>query len=123
MKRDFTYVDDIVTGVIKVLDRPPKGKSTWSGKDPDPSCSSAAYKVYNIGNNSPVGLMDYIGAIEKSLGSKAEKNFLPMQPGDVPMTWADVDDLVKDMGYAPSITVEEGVDRFIKWYREFYKIQ
>ena len=123
MKRDFTYVDDIVTGVIKVLDRPPKGESTWSGKDPDPSCSSAAYKVYNIGNNSPVGLMDYIEAIEKSLGSKAEKNFLPMQPGDVPMTWADVDDLVKDIGYAPSITVEEGVGRFIKWYREFYKIQ
>ncbi|MBN2418514.1 MAG: NAD-dependent epimerase [Deltaproteobacteria bacterium] len=122
MKRDFTYIDDIVTGVIKVLDNPPKGNSTWSGKDPDPSSSPAPYRIYNIGNNSPVNLMDFIQAIEKSLGRKAEKNFLPMQAGDVPATWANVDDLVKDFGYAPSVEIEEGVDRFVKWYIEYFNV-
>jgi UDP-glucuronate 4-epimerase len=119
MKRDFTYIDDIVTGVIKVLDRPPQGDAEWNGKDPDPSRSRAPYRLYNIGNNSPVELMEFIEAIEKALGKNATKNFLPMQPGDVPATWADVDDLVKDFGYAPSITIQEGVDRFVKWYIEF----
>ncbi|MFC1533983.1 NAD-dependent epimerase, partial [Thermodesulfobacteriota bacterium] len=109
MKRDFTYIDDIVTGVIKVLDNPPKGDPSWSGEYPDPSGSRAPYRIYNIGNNSPVGLMDFISAIEESLGKEAKKNFLPMQLGDVPATWANVDDLIKDIGYAPSVKIQEGV--------------
>ncbi len=122
MKRDFTYIDDIVTGVLKVLDNPPGGSPEWSGKDPDPSSSPAPYRLYNIGNNSPVNLMDFIRAIEKSLGREAQKNYMPMQAGDVPATWADVDDLVKDFGYAPSVDIEEGVDRFVKWYIEYFKV-
>ena len=120
MKRDFTYIDDIVTGVTKVLFNPPKGESGWSGEHPDPSTSRAPYRLYNIGNNSPVGLMEFIEAIEKALGKKAEKNFLPIQAGDVPATWADVDGLIRDIGYAPSVTVQEGVDRFVKWYLDFF---
>ena len=120
MKRDFTYIDDIVTGVIKVLGKPPQGVPGWSGKEPDPSISCAPYRLYNIGNNSPVELMEFIDAIEKALGRNAKKNFLPMQPGDVPATWADVNDLVKDFGYAPSITIQEGVIRFVKWYKDFF---
>lgn len=121
MRRDFTYIDDIVEGVLRVLDKPPVGNEEWSGKAPNPSSSRAPYKIYNIGNNSPVGLMEYIDAIEKALGKKAEKNFLPMQPGDVAATWADVDDLIADLDYSPSVGVEEGVQRFIDWYKEFYK--
>jgi UDP-glucuronate 4-epimerase len=123
MKRDFTYIDDIVTGVVKVLDHPPKGNPDWSGKAPDPSSSPAPYKIYNIGNNSPVDLMDFIKAIEKALGKEAKKNYMPMQAGDVPATWADVDDLVKDLGYAPSVNVADGVERFVKWYIEFFKVK
>ncbi|OPX40232.1 MAG: NAD-dependent epimerase [Desulfobacteraceae bacterium 4484_190.1] len=122
MKRDFTYIDDIVKGVIKVLNAPPSGDSAWKADSPDPSRSQAPYRIYNIGNNSPVGLMDFIGAIENTLGRKAKKNFLPMQPGDVAATWADVDDLVKDFGYAPEVTVQEGVERFIKWYLDFFAL-
>jgi UDP-glucuronate 4-epimerase len=121
MKRDFTYIDDIVTGIITVLDKPPQRDSAWSGKDPDPSRSSAPYRLYNIGNNSPVKLMDFIDAIEQTLGRNAKKNFLPMQPGDVSATWADVDDLVEDFGYAPSITIQEGVGRFVNWYKDFFR--
>ena len=120
MKRDFTYVDDVVTGVVKVLDKIPLGDHNWSGKAPDPSSSIAPYRVYNIGNNSPVRLMDFIDAIEKSLGKKAKKNFLPIQPGDVPATWADVNDLVKDLGYAPGVDIKEGVRRFVDWYKGYY---
>ena len=120
MRRDFTYVDDIVEGVIRVIDSPPKGKPDWSGKTPDPSCSKAPYKIYNIGNSSPVELMDFIKAIEEALGKQAEKNMMPLQPGDVPATWADVSDLVEDLDYKPATTVAEGVERFIAWYREFY---
>jgi UDP-glucuronate 4-epimerase len=122
MKRDFTYIDDIVAGVVKVLDNPPEGDPHWSGREPDPSRSRSKYRLYNIGNNSPVELMRFIKVIEKSLGKKAVKNLLPMQPGDVPATWADVDDLVKDFGYASTVKVEEGVERFVKWYREFYGV-
>jgi UDP-glucuronate 4-epimerase len=121
MQRDFTYVDDIVTGVIKVLDNPPRGNPDWSGKAPDPSCSVSPYRIYNIGNNSPVRLMDFIDAIESSLGKKAIKNFMPMQAGDVPATWADVSDLVKDLGYAPSVDVREGVKRFVDWYKSYFR--
>ena len=122
MKRDFTYVDDIVEGIIRVIDNPPVGNPQWSGADPDPSCSIAPYKVYNIGNSSPVELMDYIGAIEKKLGIIAQKNYLPMQEGDVPATWADTTDLERDLGYRPDTSVEEGVSRFIDWYRDFFKV-
>ncbi len=121
MKRDFTYVDDIVEGVIRVIDNPPKGNPQWSGKTPDPSASKAPYKVYNIGNSSPVRLMDFIEAIEEAIGKKAQKNMLPIQPGDVPATWADVTDLTEDMGYKPDTPVKEGINRFVKWYRDFYK--
>jgi len=122
MKRDFTYIEDIVTGVVKVLDKPPAGDPKWSGKDPDPSRSQAPYRLYNLGNNSPVELMEFIEAIEKALGKKAKKNFLPMQPGDVPATWADVDDLVEDFAYKPAVTVGEGVMNFVEWFRGFYKV-
>jgi len=123
MKRDFTYIDDIVTGVVKVLDKPATGDPHWRGKAADPSRSQAPYRIYNIGNNSPVELRDFIRAIEKALGKKAKKNFLSMQPGDVLATWADVKDLVKDFGYKPAITVEEGVRKFVQWYMEYYKIK
>jgi len=120
MKRDFTYIDDIVEGVVRVIDSPPTGDPEWSGASPDPSRSRAPYRLYNIGNSSPVELMDFIEAIEKSLGKKARKNMLPMQPGDVPATWADVSDLAEDFDYKPQTPVQEGVDHFVKWYREFY---
>ncbi|RJR36530.1 MAG: NAD-dependent epimerase [Desulfobacteraceae bacterium] len=120
MKRDFTFIDDIVAGVLKVLDKPPVGDPSWSGERPDPSRSTAPYRIYNIGNSSPVGLMEFIGAIEEALGRKAKKNFLPMQPGDVPATWADVQDLVADFGYAPSVAVREGVRKFVEWYLAYY---
>jgi UDP-glucuronate 4-epimerase len=120
MKRDFTYIDDIVTGVVKVLDRPAGGDPGWQAETPDPSRSRAPYRLYNIGNNSPVELTDFIGAIEKALGKEAKKNLLPMQPGDVPATWADVGDLARDFGYAPTVKIEEGVEKFVAWYREYY---
>ena len=120
MKRDFTYIDDIVEGVVRVIDHIPAGNNQWSAINPDPSSSSAPYKVYNIGNSNPVRLMDFIEAIEDAIGKKAQKNFLPLQSGDVPATWADVSDLVKDLGYKPNTSVKEGVSRFVSWYREFY---
>ena len=122
MRRDFTYVDDIVEGVIRVIDHAPQGNPNWSGAAPDPSCSKAPYKVYNIGNSAPVELMDFIDAIEQALGKKAVKNMMPIQPGDVPATWADVDDLVEDLDYRPNTPIQEGVKRFIAWYKEFYNI-
>jgi len=122
MQRDFTYIDDIVEGIIRVNDNPPKGNPTWSGKQPDPSSSKAPYKIYNIGNNNPVKLMDFIEAIEKKLGKKAKKNMLPLQPGDVPSTYADVKDLVEDLGYKPSTSIQEGINNFIDWYLDFFKV-
>jgi len=120
MKRDFTYIDDIVEGVVRVIDSPPRGNPAWSGKTPDPSSSRAPYKVYNIGNSNPVQLLDFIEAIEKALGKKAKKNMLPIQPGDVPATWADVTDLENDLHYKPATCVQEGINRFVAWYRDFY---
>ncbi len=120
MQRDFTYIDDIVEGVVRVIDHIPQGNPDWAGQNPDPSCSKSPYQVYNIGNSSPVKLMDFIEAIEKALGKKAQKNLLPIQPGDVPATWADVSDLVEDMSYQPNTPIKEGVNRFIAWYKEFY---
>jgi UDP-glucuronate 4-epimerase len=121
-RRDFTYIDDIVEGVIRVLDKPATANPDWSSDNPDPASSSCPYRIYNIGNNNTVELMYFIELLEKNLGKKAEKNMLPLQPGDVPDTYADVSDLVHDMGYKPDMTIEEGVKRFVEWYREYYKV-
>jgi len=121
MSRDFTYVADIVEGVKRVNDNPPKGNPDWSGKNPDPGSSKAPYLIYNIGNNAPIKLMDFIATIEKYLGIEAKKNFMPMQPGDVASTFANVDDLVKNLNYKPDTSLDVGIDQFVKWYREFYK--
>jgi len=118
-RRDFTYVDDIVEGVIRVLDRPAVPNPEWDGDNPDSGSSAAPWRVYNIGNNSPVELLDYIGAIEDSLGIKADKELLPLQPGDVPDTYADVDDLVREFNYKPSMSMKQGVKNFVDWYREY----
>jgi UDP-glucuronate 4-epimerase len=122
MARDFTYIDDIVQGIIRVIDKAPAGNSSWDGEHPDPSSSPAPYKVYNIGNNSPVQLMDFITTIETVLGKEARKNLVPMQPGDVHSTYADVNDLIKDFGYEPDTPVREGIGKFIAWYKDYYKI-
>ncbi len=119
-RRDFTYIDDIVEGVIRALDRIPGPNQDWSGDNPDSATSYAPYRLYNIGNNNPVELTHYIEVLEQCLGRKAEKNLLPLQPGDVPDTYADVRDLVDDTGYKPETSVEQGVANFVKWYREFY---
>ncbi len=122
MQRDFTYIDDIAEGVIKVMHHIPKANDQWKVSMSAASASSAPYKVYNIGNSKPVPLMHFIEAIENELGKKASKEFLPLQPGDVPSTFADVTDLVRDNGYKPDTSVEEGVKKFIQWYKEYYKI-
>jgi UDP-glucuronate 4-epimerase len=115
-RRDFTYIDDIVSGVTKVLDKPAPPNPDWSGNDPDPGSSKAPYRVYNIGNNTPVPLLDFIAAIENAIGKIAEKNLLPMQPGDVPDTYADVADLIADFDYQPNTPLQTGVKAFIDWY-------
>ncbi len=119
-RRDFTYIDDIVEGVIRVLDRPVPPNPEWDGAKPDPGSSKAPWRVYNIGNNSPVELMDYIAALEKALGRKAEMDMLPLQPGDVPDTYADVTDLVEQFDYKPTTPVEQGVANFVAWYRDIF---
>ncbi|NEX15138.1 MAG: capsular biosynthesis protein CpsI [Halochromatium sp.] len=121
-RRDFTYVDDIVEGVIRVLDRVPEPNPSWSGAEPDSASSSAPYRLYNIGNNSPVELMHYIETLEQCLGKTADKQLLPLQPGDVPDTYAEVTDLVEDLGYRPATSVETGVARFVDWYRAYYQL-
>ena len=122
MVRDFTYVGDIVEGICRVLRTIPQGDSSWSGNSPDPQSSPAPWRVYNIGNNNPVRLLDFIDAIEENLGLKAERIMMDIQPGDVPATFADVDDLFKDTGYRPKTSLEEGVKRFVDWYRDYYKL-
>ncbi|HZC80440.1 MAG TPA: NAD-dependent epimerase [Nitrospiraceae bacterium] len=122
MQRDFTYIDDIVEGVVRVLERPAEPNAKWSGDSPDPGSSVAPYKLYNIGNNYPVELMHFIEVLEKHLGVKAVKNMLPMQPGDVPATYADVDDLMRDVGFKPSTPIEVGIERFVTWYRSYYRV-
>jgi UDP-glucuronate 4-epimerase len=121
-RRDFTYIDDIVEGVTRTLDNIAKPNDLWSGDIPDPGTSKAPYRLYNIGNNSPVALMDYIETLENALGKKAEKNFLPLQPGDVPDTFADVQDLVADVNYKPETTIKEGIGNFVEWYKDYYKV-
>ncbi|MFP4279846.1 MAG: NAD-dependent epimerase [Halochromatium sp.] len=120
-RRDFTYVDDIVEGVIRVLDRIPEPNPNWSGAAPDSATSRAPYRLYNIGNNRPVELMHYIETLEQCLGQTAEKELLPLQPGDVPDTYADVSDLVDELGYRPATSVEDGIRRFVDWYRDYYQ--
>jgi UDP-glucuronate 4-epimerase len=122
MQRDFTYIDDIAEGVLRVADRVPEGNPDWSGERPDPGTSRSPYRIYNIGNHRPVELMDLIAELERCLGREAEKLLLPMQPGDVPATYADVEDLVRDTGFRPATPVKDGVREFVRWYREYYKV-
>ncbi|MFH1134932.1 MAG: NAD-dependent epimerase [Pseudomonadota bacterium] len=122
MQRDFTYIDDIIQGVTAVSENIPAPDPTWSGDAPKPQTSPAPYRLFNIGNNNPVELMDFIGAIEKALGRKAEKELLPLQQGDVPSTYAEVDDLEQAVGFRPRTTIEEGIEKFMAWYREYYQV-
>jgi UDP-glucuronate 4-epimerase len=122
MKRDFTYVDDVATAVVKLVDVVPQRNPAWSGDDPDPATSYAPWRVYNIGNHTPVELMEVVGLLEQALGRPALKDMLPMQPGDVQATCADVDALQKAVGFAPNTPVAEGVKRFIEWYRVYHRV-
>jgi UDP-glucuronate 4-epimerase len=121
-RRDFTYVDDIVEGLLRVLDRPAPPNPDWQGERPDPGTSTAPWRVYNIGNQRPVALMDYIAALEQALGRRAHQVLLPMQPGDVPDTYADVSDLVAQFDYQPQTDVAQGIARFVAWYRDYYRV-
>lgn len=121
-RRDFTYIDDIVEGIARILDRPAPRKPDWNSDNPDPGTSLAPWRVYNIGNNNPVELLDYVAAIEKSLGIKASFELLPLQTGDVPDTFADVSDLINEFDYKPNTMIEEGISRFVLWYRDYYKV-
>lgn len=122
MQRDFTFVDDIAEGVFRVMFHLPQVNEAWSGERPDPGTSFAPYRIYNIGNNNPVELLQFINVLEECLGRKAEKNFLPLQPGDVPATYADVEDLASDVGFRPATPIEEGIKRFVAWYRNYYGV-
>lgn len=122
MGRDFTYIDDIVEGVYRVIYHIPEPNPEWDSDNPDPATGNCPYRIYNIGNNRKIDLMRYIGVLEDCLGKKARKNFLPMQPGDVPATYANVDDLVRDVGFKPDTPIEEGIRKFVEWYREYYNI-
>ena len=122
MQRDFTYIDDIVEGIVRVMERPAAADPSWNSNSPDPATSSAPYRIYNIGNNNPVQLGRFIEVLENCLGRKAEKNLLPMQPGDLPSTAADIADLARDVGFCPDTPIETGIARFVAWYREYYSI-
>ncbi|HUP46523.1 MAG TPA: NAD-dependent epimerase [Thermoanaerobaculia bacterium] len=122
MRRDFTYIDDIVEGVVRVAAQPAAPDPGWSGASPDPATSSAPYRLYNIGNHEPVELIRFVDLIQEKLGRKAIIEYADMQPGDVPATWADVDDLARDAGFAPATPIEVGIERFVNWYRDFYKV-
>ena len=122
MKRDFTYIDDIVEGIVRIMGKPAQPNPAWKGDCPDPSSSFARYKIYNIGNNQPVALLHFVETIEQALGKKAKKEFLDMQPGDVAATFADIDDLAADVGFRPRTPIEEGIGRFVKWYRDYYNM-
>jgi UDP-glucuronate 4-epimerase len=120
MERDFTYVNDIVEGVVRVIEKIPEGDFDWNSDAPDPAISYCPYRVYNIGNNNKEKLLRYIGVLEKCLGKKADKNFMPLQPGDVPATYANVDDLVKDFDYKPNTSIDTGIEKFVRWYKGYY---
>jgi len=121
MRRDFTYVDDVVEAIVRLIDRPPQGDPQWSGAKPDPSSSAAPWKIYNIGNNRPEELMHVVSLLEKEFGHTATKEMLPMQPGDVPATYADIEDLAREIGFRPSTTIEDGISRFASWFRAYHK--
>lgn len=122
MKRDFTYIDDIVEGVLRTSDNTAQPHPDWDAMNPDPGTSAAPYRVYNIGNNNPVDLLHYLSVVEKNVGKEAIKNMQPMQAGDVPETYADIDDLTRDVGFTPNTPIEDGVKKFVDWYREYYKL-
>jgi UDP-glucuronate 4-epimerase len=121
MRRDFTYIDDIVEGVVRVMEKIPRPDPAWRGGDPGGGRSSAPYRLYNIGNNNPVELMEMVRLLETKLGKKAKMNLLPLQPGDIPATYADIEDLALDVGFKPKTTIEEGISRFVDWYRKYYR--
>jgi UDP-glucuronate 4-epimerase len=121
MRRDFTYIDDVVQAIVRLMDHPPKGSPDWSSDNPDPATSAAPWKIYNIGNNRPEELMHVVSLLEKEFGRTAVKEMLPMQPGDVPATYADIEDLARDVGFKPATTIEDGVGRFAKWFREYHR--
>ena len=123
MQRDFTYIDDIIEGVVRVMARLPEANPEWRGDNPDPGTSYAPYKIYNIGNNNPVQLLEFIKEIENALGREAQKEFLDIQPGDVPATYADVDDLIQDVGFKPETSIATGIGRFVEWYRDYYDVK
>lgn len=123
MKRDFTYIDDIVEGITRLIERKPEPNLLWTGDNPDPGTSYAPYRIYNIGNNSPVKLMDFISEIEAHLGIKAQKNFMPLQSGDLPETYANIDDLMRDVGFKPSTSYQDGIKKFIDWYKDYYGVK
>ena len=122
MMRDFTYIDDIVEGIVRVLDQPATPNPSWDASNPDPGTSNAPYRVYNIGNHSPVELMRFIELLEEELGKKAIKNMMPIQAGDVPGSFANVDDLMRDTGFSPNTPIEMGIAKFVAWYRDYYKV-
>jgi UDP-glucuronate 4-epimerase len=122
MRRDFTYVDDVTEAVVRLMDRPPHGNPNWSGDRPDPATSLAPWRIYNIGNNNPEELLHVVSLLEREFGRSAEKQFLPMQPGDVPATYADIEDLARDIGFRPSTKIEDGIAQFAKWYRDYHGI-
>jgi len=122
MKRDFTYVDDVVQALVRLIDRPAEGDPSWSGEAPNPSRSSAPWRVYNIGNNAPVEVLEVVRILEETLGKKAVRELLPMQPGDVPATYADVDDLMREVGFKPATPIAEGIARFVIWYKEYHRL-
>lgn len=122
MQRDFTYIDDIIEGVVRIMDKIPEPNPQWNGRQPDTATSYAPYRLYNIGNNHPVELLHFIEVLEDCLGKKAIKNFMPMQPGDVPATYADVDDLSRDAGFKPATSIENGIKTFVEWYKKYYRV-
>jgi UDP-glucuronate 4-epimerase len=122
MERDFTYVDDVVEAMVRMVDRPAEPNAQWDGERPDPATSNAPYRIYNIGNNRPVKLSEFIQQIERATGRKAVQRMLPMQPGDVLSTFANIDDLQRDFGFSPSTTIDEGIERFVAWYRQYHRI-
>jgi len=122
LQRDFTYIDDVVEGIVRVMHKIPTGNPSWRSAEPDPATSFAPYRIYNIGNHSPIELMRFVEIIENELGKKAKKNMLPMQPGDVLITYADVQDLIADVGFQPTTSIEEGLHRFIRWYKDYYQV-
>jgi UDP-glucuronate 4-epimerase len=122
MQRDFTYIDDIIEGVVRIMARAPQPDPQWSGDSPDPGTSYAPYRIYNIGNNQPVKLLDFIAALEECLGIKAKMEFLPIQPGDVPATYADIEDLARDFGFHPGTSIQNGIRQFVSWYRSYHQV-